>query len=383
MSKDSLGASVIGPPRLLFWETTKRCNLRCLHCRAEASDESHPGELTTAEAFRALDSIAQYAKPILVFSGGEPLVRPDLFELLGHARSLGFRLALASNGTLLDDALAGRIRESGVARVAVSLDGPRPEIHDGFRQVPGSFDRALRALKALKAEGVSTQINTTVTRHNQECLPEILQLAVDSGVDAFHIFLLVPVGCGLRIEQEKQILPGEYERVLKWFYRALEGSSLEMKATCAPHFFRVAAQEAQKNPESAQRMKEQTLRHQGKGGGSAPSGLHAMTKGCLAGSGVAFLSHDGKVFPCGYLPLEAGDLRKTPFGKIWEESPVFARLRNPDLLGGKCGDCDYKLTCGGCRARAFGVTGDELAEEPFCAYVPPKELRRGCGYAVS
>ena len=379
MSEASNAVSIVQPPRLLFWETTKRCNLRCVHCRAEASEERLPGELTTEQALGVLDSIAEYAKPLMIFSGGEPLYRKDLFDLLAHSKKLGFRMALASNGTLIDASNARRIRESGVARVAVSLDGPNAQVHDGFRQVPGSFDKTLRALECLRAEGVSTQINTTVTRHNLDLLPEILELAKGLGVDAFHIFLLVPVGCGLTIEEEKQITPADYERVLKWFYRAMEFTELELKATCAPHFFRVAAQEQKRNPESGKRMTQLLHKHQAKSGGGHPSGaaLHAMTKGCLAGSGVGFISHDGRMFPCGYLPLEAGDLKKNGFRQIWEQSMVFRSLRDPDLLGGKCGLCDHKTTCGGCRARAFGVTGDYLGEEPFCAYVPQEAFQQG------
>jgi AdoMet-dependent heme synthase len=381
MHSDPIGSGgdtgITSPPRLLFWETTKRCNLRCVHCRAEASEDLLPGELTTAQALGVLDSIANYAKPLLIFSGGEPLYRKDLFEILAHARSLGFRMALATNGTLIDQAMAKRIRESGVARVAVSLDGPTPEIHDVFRQVKGSFARTVRALELLRAEGLSTQVNTTVTRHNLETLPRMLEVVKELGVDAFHIFLLVPVGCGLTIEEEKQIKPGEYEKVLKWFYRAMETSDLEMKATCAPHFFRVAAQEMQRNPSGAGRFEEQIKRHQAKTGHGHPSGLHAMTRGCLAGSGVGFISHDGRVYPCGYLPLEAGDLKRQPFQEVWETSRVFHSLRNPNLLGGKCGLCEHKVACGGCRARAYGVTGDYLGEEPFCAYIPPEARKKG------
>jgi heme b synthase len=347
-------------PRLIFWETTAGCNLRCIHCRRiDVADELVPEDLSTTESKGLIDQIVAFCNPILILSGGEPLIRPDIFEITEYAVARGLRVALATNGTLIDEPMAQRIVDVGIRRVAVSLDGATAETHDTFRALPGSFAQALDGIRHLRALGMSVQINTTVARHNIDELPQILDLALSLGADALHIFLLVPVGCGVEIADEQMISPQQYEEVLNWFYDRDQEGLLELKATCAPHYFRIVRQRtaAQKR----QRVAATT----------ASSDLHAMTKGCLAGTGVCFVSHKGEVFPCGYLPLSAGSVRKQPLQEIWEGAPIFKELRDPELLQGKCGRCEFKRICGGCRARAYGMSGDYLDEEPFCVYEPP------------
>jgi radical SAM protein with 4Fe4S-binding SPASM domain len=391
-------------PRLIFWELTKGCNLRCIHCRATATELSSPSDLSTQTACDIIDQIAEVSKPILVLSGGEPLFRSDIFQLARYGTDKGLRVALATNGTLVTKHVARMIVDSGVQRVAISLDGADALTHDSFRGIPGAFDAAIAGFRNLKELGMSVQINTTIARHNAHQLPQVLELARTIGADALHTFLLVPVGCGVDIAAEQMVPPEEYERMLNWFYdRSLEGG-IELKATCAPHYFRVVRQRraAEHRSEAAAAAAhtapavdvEQTpatamigatemtmpgstgieLKPQGMGrpvGHSGhPSDMNAMTKGCLAGTAVCFISNQGEVYPCGYLPALAGDLRKQAFADIWENSVVFNELRDTKNLEGKCGCCEFRNVCMGCRARAYAATGNYLSEEPFCVYQP-------------
>ncbi|MBI5368096.1 MAG: radical SAM protein [Planctomycetes bacterium] len=344
--------------RLLFWETTAGCNLECVHCRRlDVAKQLMTSDLTTVEGKALIDAIAAVGKPILVLSGGEPLFRPDIFELTEHAVGRGLPVSLATNGTLVNDAMADRIVASGIRRVAVSLDGPRADVHDEFRKQRGAFDGAIGALRRLRARGMSIQVNSTITRHNVRFVDDIYRLALELGADAFHVFLLVPVGCGLSIEESNQLPADEYERVLNWLYDRSRENKLHTRATCAPHYFRVMRQRAKAEGVQMQHARE---------------GMAAMTKGCLAGSNICFVSQKGDVFPCGYLPLSAGNVRKQAFSEIWAHSPLFQDLRKPELLEGKCGICEYKKICMGCRARAWAATKNYLAEEPFCSYEPAR-----------
>ncbi|MEZ4862521.1 MAG: radical SAM protein [Caldilineaceae bacterium] len=384
-------------PRLIFWETTAGCNLACIHCRRiTVADQLLPQDLTTQEAFAMIDNIACFARPIFILSGGEPLFRPDIFEIARYATAAGLIVALATNGTLIDAEVAQKIQASGIRRVSISFDGADAQTHDIFRG-QGAFDRALAGIQHLRAIDMPFQINTTVARHNVQQMPETLALAKELGAAALHLFLLVPVGCGVEIAPDQQILPDEYERVLNWLYDAEMEGGIELKATCAPHYFRVVRQRQaaerrqgiiRERPQSMHRQQQAgDQQHNGHAVGQHPSlhsgghpngrpdgqgrhAMNAMTKGCLAGTGVAFISHRGEVFPCGYLPVEAGHIRRQPFQQVWEASPLFAELRTPERLGGKCGACEFLRVCSGCRARAYGMTGDYLAEEPFCTYLP-------------
>ena len=391
-------------PRLIFWEVTKGCNLRCIHCRATATELSSPTDLPTERALDIIKQIADFGNPILVLSGGEPLYRTDIFDLARFATERGIRVALATNGTLVTKAVAKKIVEAGVKRVSISLDGADALTHDTFRGIPGAFEAAIYGMRNLQELGMSVQINTTIARHNAHQLPDVLEMARSLGADALHTFLLVPVGCGVDIANEQMVPPEEYERMLNWFYDRSKDGDIELKATCAPHYFRVVRQRRAEERKQAAAAAGGDYRavehgpaigptdmampgsdaiifkpkgnhtghptgHPGGHPGAHPDGMNAMTKGCLAGTGVCFISYDGEVFPCGYLPAVAGDLKKQPFSEIWNDSKVFAQLRH-DPLEGKCGCCEFRNVCMGCRARAFAATGNMMAEEPFCVYQP-------------
>lgn len=369
--------------RLVFWETTKACNLTCQHCRARPQRAVGPTELTTRGAFDLMDEIARTARPVFVLSGGEPLFRPDIFDIAVYGVESGFRMALATNGTLITGRIAARIADSGFARVAVSLDGAGASTHDAFRGVPGSHALALRGIRQLRDTGVSVQINSTIARHNVNELAALLDLALGLGADALHLFMLVPVGCGLEIAAAQMLPADEYERVLHWFDEQSKTCPIDLKATCAPHYHRIRAERLA----AERRQGDFTTSFIAPGtrakaaptllaGGHHGQHLSAMTRGCLAGTSVCFISNEGRVYPCGYLPVTAGDIRVQRFADIWNSSPVFQLLRDPGALEGKCGACRYEALCGGCRARAYAATGSFLAEEPFCTYQPDPDVDR-------
>jgi radical SAM protein with 4Fe4S-binding SPASM domain len=367
------------PPRLVFWETTAGCNLACIHCRRmTVADQLLPQDLTTAESFSLIDQIAAFARPIFVLSGGEPLFRPDIFEIARYASDAGLIVALATNGTLIDGVVAQEINKAGIRRVSISFDGADAATHDIFRG-KGAFAKSLAGMEHLRTVGVPYQINTTVARHNAHQMPETLALAKSLGATALHLFLLVPVGCGVEIAEDQQISSNEYESILNWMYDAEMAGGIELKATCAPHYFRIVRQRqaeerrlgiVRERPQSMHRQHNAGSNGHSKGHPGGDAAMSAMTKGCLAGTGVCFVSHRGEIFPCGYLPVEAGNIRRQPFQEIWENAPLFAELRDPELLNGKCGLCEFKKICGGCRARAYGMAAEYLGEEPFCTYEP-------------
>jgi heme b synthase len=339
---------------MVAWEVTRRCNLSCIHCRASAERGPYPGELTADEGLRLLDDLASFARPVVILTGGEPLLREDIFDLARHGTERGLRMVMAPNGTLIDAEKSLRIKASGIQRVSVSLDGATRGTHDRFRRVEGAFDGALRGIEHLKNAGVEFQINTTVTRGNCEELPSILNLAVTLGAAAHHLFLLVPTGRGKELEGQT-IQAADYEKILNWFYDQREKFPLQLKATCAPQYYRVL---------------RQRLRAEGRKLDPQTHGLDAVTRGCLGGVGFCFISHRGEVQPCGYLEALSGDIRKQSLREIWAQSPVFRKLRDFSGYKGRCGHCEYIRVCGGCRARAFEKTGDLLAEEPLCMHSP-------------
>jgi radical SAM protein with 4Fe4S-binding SPASM domain len=343
--------------RLVFWELTARCNLCCRHCRGQASATPARGELSTAELQAVARDIRAAGDPLLILTGGEPLARPDFFAVAAESVRLFSRVALASNGTLIDGEMARRIAAAGIRRVSISLDGAAPDTHDRFRGQPGSFAAALRGYDALARAGMSMQINATVTRHNDAELGRLLQLALDRGADAFHLFMLVPVGCGAEIGAAERLSPRRFEDVLRWLFECtLElGDRIQIKATCAPQYHRIM---------------QEISRARGLGPPRAAHGLHAVTRGCLAGSAVCFVSCRGDVQPCGYLPLAAGNVREARFANLWRDAPLFQALRDPRRLNGACGACACRGICGGCRARAYAATGDVLQADPSCLHVP-------------
>lgn len=355
MKEDAKAKQVL---RLLFWESTIKCNLACAHCRRLESNEAAIRDLSTEQAKNLIEQLAELGKgqsvmPILVFSGGEPLCREDLFELVGQARSLGIVPALATNGTLIDAEIADRIRDSGIARVAVSLDGATAEVHNKLRKLKGCFEKAIEGIGHLRDKKVPFQINVTLTKHNAEQLDDIYELAGSLGAVAVHIFMLVPVGCGQELAETDMLSPEQYEQKLLEIYELDGRCELQIKVTCGPHYERVVRQN--RLPIKSQRS----------------------ARGCLAGLGVLFVGHQGDVFPCGYLPVKCGNILKEKLSDIWYNNKDLARMRDSDKLEGKCGICGYRYVCGGCRGRAYAATGNYMAEEPFCAYVPPLDSARG------
>jgi heme b synthase len=340
--------------RLVAWETTRRCNLSCKHCRAAAEDIDYPGELSTEEAKKLLDEISELGSPIIILTGGEPLLREDIFEISKYGDSLGLRMVMAPNGTLVTEDSAKKMAASGIKRISISIDGSNEESHDDFRGMPGAFKGSMQGIENAKKAGIEFQINTTITQDNLEQIPAILNLAIELGAVAHHIFLLVPTGRGKYIA-DKTIDAKTYEKTLNWFYDQRDKVPLQLKATCAPHYYRILRQRAKRD---GTEVNFDTF------------GLDAMTRGCLGGIGFCFISHVGQVQPCGFLELDCGNVKEDPFTKIWKDSKIFNDLRDYDAMKGKCGICSYNDVCGGCRARAYEATGDYMEEEPFCLYTP-------------
>ncbi len=350
------GKAKVPTLRLVAWETTRNCNLSCVHCRASATCGPYSGELDTQAAFKLLDQIAEVAKPIIILTGGEPLLREDIFEIATYGTSKGLRMVMAPNGTLVTREIAHKMANAGIQRISVSLDGATAESHDRFRGVQGAYKGALQGIENAKAAGVEFQINTTITKTNLDQIPKILKLAESLGAVAHHIFLLVPTGRGKYIV-DQEIDAREYEETLNWFYDQREKTKLQLKATCAPHYYRILRQRA---------------RAEGKNVTFESHGLDAVTRGCLAGTGFCFISHRGIVQPCGFLDKNCGDVTQNSFGEIWDQSKIFNKLRDFNQLKDKCGCCNYRKVCGGCRARAYEATGDYMASEPLCLYDPAK-----------
>jgi heme b synthase len=301
-----------------------------------------------------MNEIASISKPVIILTGGEPLLRADIFDLARYGTDKGFRMVMATNGTLMTEETVQKMKTSGIQRISVSLDGPSSETHDAFRKVKGAFERSLKGIELANKGGLEFQINTTITQMNLHLIADILKLAVNLGAVAHHIFLLVPTGRGKEL-QDQEISPLDYEKTLNWFYEQRERVPLQLKATCAPHYYRILRQRTKK---------------EGKKITPKEYGLDAMTRGCLGGISFCFLSHVGQVQPCGYLELDCGKVREQSFKDIWENSPVFLNLRNTDGYKGKCGICEYRKVCGGCRARAYESLGDYMNEEPYCIYEP-------------
>ncbi len=337
-------------PRLIAWEVTRSCPLACKHCRATACADPYPDELTTEECYKLIDNIVSFSNPILILTGGEPMLRADIYDIARYATDAGLRVVMAPCGTLIDDESARKILESGVQHISISIDGATAESHDAFRGVPGAFENSLKGLEAAKRAGIDFQINTTITTDNLHELEQIMNLAVELGASVFNPFMLVPTGRGKDLA-DHEISASQYEQTLEWLAGQQGRDDISIRVTCAPHY---------------QRITRQLGCHSG--------GPHSA-KGCMGGQSFAFISHQGKVQICGFLEAEAGDLRKEnlDFRKVWEESELFAEMRNPSGYHGRCGYCEFNSVCGGCRARAFALTGDYLADEPYCLYQSKKK----------
>lgn len=331
-------------PPLVALEVTRRCNLHCIHCRALANPEGAEDELATDEITGLFDQLAERTRPIVILTGGEPLLRDDIFEIARYGKDLGFHMAMAPNGTLMDEAVAQRMLDAGIDRISISLDAASAEVHDAFRQMPGAFAGAMKGIAAARAVALPFQINTSVTAMNVDELPKVHALAKELGANAHHIFMLVRVGRGRDLDAE--VPPDRQEKVFAWLAERHREGIISVRATCGPHYYRVLTQRA------------------GEGG------VGTTTRGCLAGRRFIFVGATGRVQPCGYLDIDCGNIRERPFWEIWDTSEVLRDLRDDDKLKGKCGICDYRAICGGCRARAYAATGDYLAEEPMCLYQP-------------
>jgi radical SAM protein with 4Fe4S-binding SPASM domain len=347
-------------PLVVSWNVTRKCNLKCSHCYINATTQEPINELNTEEAKNLIDQICKVSRPLLILSGGEPLLRPDIYELVRYGASKGLKMGLGSNGSLIDAAAAKRLKDAGIETVSISLDSHIPEQHDEFRGVKGSWEKAVGAIKALQENGVLVQVNTTVTQQNYDQIDDIMSLAETLGVENFHLFFLVPTGRGVKIAD---ISPAKYENMIKTTFAKVALHKLNVRPSCAPQFMRIA--------------KDMDLN------------MSRWVRGCLAGLYYCRVYPNGDITPCPYLPIKLGNIRAKSFKEIWFNSDMFKTLRDFETLEGKCGICEHRAVCGGCRARAYGLSsdfidycgdlhepgelkGDYLAEDPWCIYKPKK-----------
>ena len=342
-------------PFLVIWEVTRACDLACVHCRASADPVRNPAELSTEEGFRLLETIKEFGDPIMIFTGGDPLKRPDLFQLLEKSVQLGMRTTVSPSPTplLTAEAIAG-FKRVGVARISVSVDGWDAASHDDFRQVPGSFDRAIFALEEAQRIGLSTQINTTVSRHNYRHLAEIADIVDRVGSDMWDVFFLVPTGRGA---SQQELNAEEFEEVFGFMYERSKSTRAVIKTTEAMHY---------------RRYLMQRRKAEGGGNGKGHPGDNPLNRmaGINSGRGFVFVSRTGEIYPSGFLPISSGNVRRRSLVDVYQNAALFRVLRDSTCLKGKCGLCHYRNLCGGSRSRAYALTGDYLAEEPRCTHRP-------------
>jgi radical SAM protein len=361
MSSNQSSTDFSERPYIVIWEVTQACDLACLHCRACAQPKRHPFELSTEEGRKLIDQIGEMQVPVFVLTGGDPLKRPDLFELIDYSRKAGVRVSLTPSATpLLTKEVVYKLKQSGLARLAVSLDGSHREIHDAFRGMSGSFDRTMEAIQWANEAGLPVQINTTFSRTNIEDFASIARLVESKKIALWSVFFLVPTGRG---KLANLLSADEFEEVFAKLYELSRTAPFDIKTTEAQHYRRYLLQRRAAARRSGIAESEPSSDKLQDSIGRAPRGLND-------GKGFVFVSHTGEVFPSGFLPLSGGNVRSEPLRRIYCQSPVFKQLRDPDQLGGKCGECEFRHICGGSRARAFALTGDLLAEEPCCAYIP-------------
>lgn len=343
-------------PFIVIWEVTRACALKCLHCRAEAQYQPDPRQLSFIEGKRLLDQISEMDKPLFVFTGGDPLMRPDLFELADYAiREKGLTVSMTPSATpKVTRQAVYKAKEAGLARWAYSLDGSNAEIHDYFRGTRGSFDLTMRGIEYLKQLNIPIQINTTISTKNLHDLEAIAEKVQSMGAVLWSLFFLIPTG---RAKQADMITPAEHEEVMRWLADLKDRVPYGIKSTEAPHFRRVLLEKNKDNTGSAEKIKYKDV-------------IGRATKGVNDGDGFLFISHTGDVYPSGFLPVKCGNIREGNLADIYRNSSVMKQLRDKTLLKGKCGRCEYKEICGGSRARAFAVTGDYLESDPACIYQP-------------
>jgi radical SAM protein len=349
-------------PFTIAWEVTRACAFACKHCRADAQHQRDPNELTTEEGYRLIDRLVEFGSPILIFTGGDPMMRRDLFDLITYATQKGLRCSLTPTATALPTVeRLKQAKDAGIRRIALSLDAPKPDTHDDFRQVSGSWDRTMKILHNAKEVGISVQVNTTVSTFNVDQLPEMVPFVQEVDAVQWSVFFLVPTG---RAQVQYMISAQRHEEVFHWLYSLSEDAPFDIKATAAPMYRRVAIQR-----KKAVSTGEQPVTFQGAGFQYA-DGLNRPIKGVNDGNGFLFISHLGQVMPSGFLPIDCGNVREYDVVDLYRNHPVFKDLRNYEKLKGKCGVCDYKDVCGGQRGRAYGVTGDYMETDPACEYEP-------------
>lgn len=354
-------------PFTIAWEITRACAYACVHCRADAQHRPDPDELTTEEGFALLDRLAEFGSPILIFTGGDPMMRRDLFDLIAYATQKGLRCSLTPTATALPTKeRLEKAKQAGIRRIALSLDAPTPEVHDSFRQIQGSWERTMRILKNAQAVGLSAQVNTTVSNHNLHLLPDMVPFVEQVGAVQWSVFFLVPTG---RAQTPWMISAEDHERVFNWLYDLSQSAPFDIKATAAPMYRRVAIERkrAELNQDDGNGLKEVTF--QGAGFQYA-DGLNRPRRGVNDGNGFLFISHKGEIMPSGFLPISAANVREQDVVDVYRNHSLFTDLRDVNKLKGKCGVCDYRDVCGGQRGRAYGVTGDYLESDPACVYQP-------------
>jgi radical SAM protein len=342
-------------PLLVIWEVTQACDLACVHCRANAQPERNPDELTTEEGYRLLEETKQFGNPLLVFTGGDPLKRPDLYDLARYSVQVGLRTNVTPSATpLLTAEAIDEFKKCGISRMAISLDGPDAPTHDGLRQVEGTYDQAMFALRHARDIGLETQVQTTVTRRNLAKLGQIAEQVAEVQAKMWSLFFLVTTGRAL---EEEDLTGGEYEKVFEFLYEISKVAPFDVKTTEALHYRRYIAQ----------RLKAE---HGGRGG--ANGRLLWRTTGVNDGRGFVFVSHTGEIFPSGFLPVSAGNVRTDSLVDVYRNSSLFRILRTPEANVGKCGYCEYHKICGGSRSRAYALTGNYLEADPRCSYQPSR-----------
>ncbi|MDO5749480.1 MAG: TIGR04053 family radical SAM/SPASM domain-containing protein [Planctomycetia bacterium] len=372
-------------PLMFYYEVTRACDLVCKHCRASAQESAASDELSHEDSMRLLEDVARFPrKPTICFTGGDPLKRADLFELIRHATDLGIGSALTPSSTPLAtfDAFK-KAKEAGVSAIGISIDGPNPEVHDAFRGFEGSFNKAMEMLQYARDLELPVQVNTSITRRNWNLVDEIAEMLEDKGVMMWSVFFLVPVGRGV---EETRISPDEYRQVFARLYEHSKTRPYTVKTTEAPHYRRFVLEQggdplaAPKNrPQFPRSAFTAAMKTQSQEINVAPQGNEGMAEvgqtrrsraplGITDGRGIMFVGHNGEIFPAGFLPIVCGVFPRDSVVDVYQNNPLFKLLQNPDNYKGRCGKCSYRHVCGGSRSRAYALTGDPLAEEPDCNF---------------